>query len=49
MTTNDQLKNLTPIRYVVDSHIHYEIENGNPELLEIIKSNIGEFEYPLFQ
>ena len=41
MTTNDQLKNLTPIRDVVDSHIHYEIENDNPELLEIIKSNIG--------
>ena len=49
MTTNDQLKNLTPIRDVVDSHIHYEIENDNPDLLEIIKSNIGEFEYPLFQ
>ncbi|MFL2136677.1 hypothetical protein ACEN33_09740 [Ruoffia sp. FAM 24228] len=48
MTTNDELKNLTPIREAVDSHIHYEIEHDNPDLLEIIKSNFGEIEYPLF-
>ncbi|WP_338487953.1 hypothetical protein [Ruoffia tabacinasalis] len=48
MTTNDELKNLTPIREAVDSHIHYESEHDNPDLLEIIKSNFGEFEYPLF-
>lgn len=41
MTTNDELKNLTPIREAVDSHIHYEIEHDNPDLLEIIKSNFG--------
>lgn len=48
MTTNDHKKNLKSLRDIVDVHIHYDISNDNPELLEIIKSNLGDFEYPDF-
>lgn len=49
LTTNDQKKNLTPLRNVVDRHIHYESKNDNPELVENLKEFFGDFEYPLFK
>ncbi|AXY26337.1 hypothetical protein CL176_10195 [Suicoccus acidiformans] len=49
LTTNDHKKNLKALRDIADEHIHYDISNDNPELLEVVKSNLGDFEYPLFE
>lgn len=48
MTTNDPRKNMKVLRDMVDEHLHYDIANDNPELLETVKSNLGELEYPYF-
>ncbi|MGX7092205.1 hypothetical protein [Hutsoniella sourekii] len=47
ITTNDLSINLSPLNDVMNQHIHYEISQDNPELLNTIISNIGDFEYPL--
>lgn len=48
MTTNDYKKKLKVLRDIVDEHIHYDISNDNPNLLKVIKSNLGDFIYPDF-
>lgn len=41
MTTNDHSLDLSPLTQLVDQHIHYEVRNDNPELLQIVQDNLG--------
>ena len=40
MTTNDHSLDLSPLIQLVDQHIHYEVCNDNPELLQIVQDNL---------